>query len=132
MSAVRECSEKVRDVKDPCWCFLNYNLLNIQVFVCPLNRNAILRKHGNSRVVTIDVPLMALHSVCKFHFSNITKRSFVLVLPRKNAPVYQGFTLGTLKNLVCHVWWALQYLALRANINFTSTKGHLTNYKPEE
>jgi len=23
-------------------------------------------------------------------------------------------TLGTLKNMVCHVWWALQYLALWA------------------
>ena len=41
-------------------------------------------------------------------------RRYVLVLPRKNAPVYQCFTLGTLKNLVCHVWWALQYLAQRA------------------
>ena len=44
--------------------------------------------------------------------TKITKRRYVLVLPRKNAPVYQCFTLGTLKNLVCHVWWALQYLAL--------------------
>jgi len=26
--------------------------------------------------------------------------------------MYQCFTLGTLKNLVCHLWWALQYLAL--------------------
>ena len=26
--------------------------------------------------------------------------------------MHQCFTLGTLKNLVCHVWWALQYLAL--------------------
>ena len=34
--------------------------------------------------------------------------------PEKNAPVHQCFTLGTLKNLVCHVWWALQYLALWA------------------
>jgi len=39
---------------------------------------------------------------------------YCMVLPRKNAPVYQCFTLGTLKNLVCHVWWALQYLALWA------------------
>jgi len=44
--------------------------------------------------------------------SKITERRYVLVLPMKNAPVYQCFTLGTLKNLVCHVWWALQYLAL--------------------
>ena len=44
----------------------------------------------------------------------ITKRRYVLVLPRKKAPVYQCFTLGTLKSLVCHVWWALQYLALWA------------------
>jgi len=44
--------------------------------------------------------------------TKITKRGYVLVLPWKNAPVYQCFTLGTLKNLVCHVWWALQYLAL--------------------
>jgi len=29
----------------------------------------------------------------------ITKRRFVLVLPRKHAAVYQCFTLGTLKNL---------------------------------
>jgi len=34
-------------------------------------------------------------------------------LPRKSATVYQCFTLGTIKNLGCHVWWALQYLALR-------------------
>ena len=46
--------------------------------------------------------------------TKITKRRYVLVLPRENAPVYQCFTLGTLKNLVCHVWWALQYLALWA------------------
>jgi len=32
--------------------------------------------------------------------------------PRQNAPVYQCFTL--LNNLVCHVWWALQYIALWA------------------
>jgi len=44
--------------------------------------------------------------------TKITKRRYVMVLPRRNAPVYQCFTLGTLKNLVCHVWWALQYLAL--------------------
>jgi len=37
---------------------------------------------------------------------------YVLVLPRKNCPVYQCFTLGTLKNLVWHEWWAFQYLAL--------------------
>jgi len=30
------------------------------------------------------------------------------VFPGKNATVYQCFTLGTIKNLVCHVWWALQ------------------------
>ena len=35
----------------------------------------------------------------------LLKRRYVLVLPRKNALVYQCFTLGTLKNLVCHVWW---------------------------
>ena len=44
----------------------------------------------------------------------LLKRRYVLVLPKKNAPVYQGFTLSTLNNLVCHVWWALQYLALWA------------------
>ena len=32
--------------------------------------------------------------------TKITKRRYVLVLPRKNAPVYQCFTLGSLKNLV--------------------------------
>ena len=36
--------------------------------------------------------------------TKITKRRYVLVLPKKNVPVYQCFTLGTLKNLVCHVW----------------------------
>jgi len=41
----------------------------------------------------------------------LLKMRFVLGLPRKNARVYQCFTLGTIKNLVCHVWWALQYLA---------------------
>ena len=45
------------------------------------------------------------------HPTKIYLRSYTLVLPRKNAPVYQCFTLGTIKNLVCHVWWALQYLA---------------------
>ena len=50
--------------------------------------------------------------------TKITKRRYVLVLTRKNASVYQWFTLGTVKNLVCHGWWALQYLALWAtNIN---------------
>ena len=43
--------------------------------------------------------------------TKITKRRYILVLPRKNAPVYQCFTLGTLKNLVCHMWLALQYHA---------------------
>ena len=46
--------------------------------------------------------------------TKITKRRNVLVIPEKNAPVYQCFTMGTLKNLVCHVWWALEYLALWA------------------
>jgi len=41
------------------------------------------------------------------------KGDYVLVLPRKNAPMYQCYTLGMLKDLVCHVWWVLQYLALR-------------------
>jgi len=44
----------------------------------------------------------------------ITRSWYVLVLPRKNAPAYQCYSLGLLKNLVCHVWWALQYLALLA------------------
>ena len=38
----------------------------------------------------------------------------LLVLSSKNAPVYQCFTLDTLKNMACHVCWALQYLALWA------------------
>jgi len=42
------------------------------------------------------------------------KRRYVLVLPKKNAPMFQCLTLGTLKNRVCHLWWALQYLALWA------------------
>ena len=50
----------------------------------------------------------------EFSVHNLPYMRYVLVLPRKNAPVYQCFTLGTLKNLVCHVWWALQYLALWA------------------
>jgi len=37
-----------------------------------------------------------------------------MVLPKKNAPVYQCYTLGTLKNLVCHVWRALKNLELGA------------------
>jgi len=44
----------------------------------------------------------------------LKRDNYVLVLPRKNAPVYQCVTLDTFKNLVCHVWWALQYLALWA------------------
>jgi len=42
----------------------------------------------------------------------LLKEMYVLVLPRKNAPVYQCFTLGMLKNLGYLVWWARQYLAL--------------------
>jgi len=34
---------------------------------------------------------------------NYWKRRYILVLPQENAPLYQCFTLGTLKNLVCHV-----------------------------
>ena len=58
--------------------------------------------------------------------TKITKRRNVLVLPWKNAPVYQCFTLGTLKNLVCHMWWALQYLALlKTNYLYAPTpNGH--------
>jgi len=37
--------------------------------------------------------------------------NYTLVLLWKSAPMYQCYTLGTLKNLVCHVWWALQYFA---------------------
>jgi len=44
----------------------------------------------------------------------ITKRRDVLVLPRKNTTMYQCYTQGTLKNLVFHVWWALQSRALWA------------------
>jgi len=57
---------------------------------------------------------------CEFDpltLTKITKRRCVRVLSRKNAPVYQCFTLGTLKNLVCHMWWVLQYLALWATNN---------------
>ena len=39
---------------------------------------------------------------------------YVLVHPRKNDPVHQCYSLGTLKNLVCQVLWALQDLALWA------------------
>jgi len=35
-----------------------------------------------------------------------------LLLPGKHAPVYLCYTLGTLKNLVCHVWRAPQYRTL--------------------
>jgi len=44
--------------------------------------------------------------------TEVTKRRYKLVLPRKNAPVYQCFTVGRLKNRVCRVWWALQFLAI--------------------
>ena len=43
--------------------------------------------------------------------TKITKRRYVLVLHRKNVLVNQCFSLGTLQNYVCHVRWALQYLA---------------------
>ena len=46
--------------------------------------------------------------------TKITKRRYLLDHSRKYAPVYQCFTLGTFTNLVCHVWWAYQYLALWA------------------
>ena len=34
-------------------------------------------------------------------------------IPGKTAPVYHCYTPSMLKNLVCYVWWALQYLALK-------------------
>jgi len=37
--------------------------------------------------------------------TKITKSRYVLVLSRRNAPVYQCYTLGTLQNLVCHIMW---------------------------
>jgi len=40
--------------------------------------------------------------------NKITKRRHQLVRSSKNAPLYQWFTQDTLKNLVCHVWRALQ------------------------
>jgi len=39
---------------------------------------------------------------CEFDFSS-TKSRYVLVITRKNVPVFRCYTLGTLKNLVCHV-----------------------------
>jgi len=50
----------------------------------------------------------------------------------KNDPVYQCFTLGTLKNLDCHVWWALQYFALWVtNRNYLSVCPDAEWAKPE-
>jgi len=42
----------------------------------------------------------------------LLKGDMYWLFPRKNAPVYQCFTLVTLQNLVCHVWWALQCISL--------------------
>jgi len=36
--------------------------------------------------------------------------------PGKNVSLYKCFTLETLKNLSCHVRWALQYLATNRNL----------------
>jgi len=47
----------------------------------------------------------------------LLKEDMYWFFPGKNATVYQCFTLGTLKNLVSHVWWVLQYLALWATNN---------------
>jgi len=51
---------------------------------------------------------------CDFHPSLKQRYMYVLVHPRTNDPVHQCYSLGTLKSLVCQVWWALQYLALWA------------------
>jgi len=37
--------------------------------------------------------------------TRITKKEICTFFPRKNAPMYQCFTRGTLKKLVCHVWF---------------------------
>ena len=73
--------------------------------------------------------------------------SHTLKLPKKgecmgsfqeNAPVYQCYTLDTLKNLVCHVWWALQYLALhvwatnRNNLYAPRPNGNVQTYRRQE
>ena len=42
----------------------------------------------------------------------IKRRYYVLFRPWKKAPVCKFFTLDTLMNLVCYVWWALRYFAL--------------------
>jgi len=46
--------------------------------------------------------------------TKITEKEICTGSSQENIPVYQCCTLGTLKNLVCHVWWTLQCLALRA------------------
>ena len=46
------------------------------------------------------------------HQLKLLEGDMYLLLPDKNAYVYQCYILGTIKNLVCHVWWALKYLAL--------------------
>ena len=51
----------------------------------------------------------------------LLKRRYVMVLPMKNAPVYQCFTLGTLKNLFCHVWWAHNGSLIETNYMYTPT-----------
>jgi len=59
---------------------------------------------GFGSVVNTRLPTQGLRVRSPLTPTKITKRRYVLVLPRNNAPVYQCFTLGTLKNLVCHVW----------------------------
>jgi len=77
----------------------------ISLYKCTNILNAILV--GDLAVVKHSTANPGIASLIPLTPIKITERRYVLVLPRKNAPVYQCFTLGTLKNLVCHLWWEL-------------------------
>jgi len=79
-----------------------YLINNVLTLMSPAVSNIYRTKAG--------IPTLYMY----YYFITKRRYMYVLVLPRKNTPMYQCFTLGRLKNLVCHVWWALKYLALRS------------------
>jgi len=82
----------------------------VVIMNCVASRYYCLVKRFGSLVKFLD----CLPRDCEFDSPSLQLKllKYVLVLSRKNALVNQCLTLSMLKNLVCHVWWALQYLAL--------------------
>jgi len=106
------------------WSLLHYKIVSRSKVFCFARGFGLVVKHSTADPgIASSIPLTP---------TEITKRRYVLFFPMENASVYQCFTLSTLKNLVCHVWWALQYLALWAtNINLLSVCPDAEWAKPE-